>query len=83
MQTSKPPFILLCNRFINQFDFPVINERYRGKRYCVTYGWSAFDYSRTALVKKNVCDPTQVTSAVTSHGIVWQSDVIAYYLKQI
>merc|ERR1740128_1231811 len=47
------------SRFINQFDFPVINERYRGKRYCVTYGWSAFDYSRTALVKKNVCDSTQ------------------------
>merc|ERR1719458_699675 len=47
------------NRYINQFDFPVINEAYRGKEYCIIYGWSAFDYSRTALVKKNVCDSTQ------------------------
>merc|ERR1712203_361013 len=35
------------------------NEAYRGKEYCIIYGWSAFDYSRTALVKKNVCDSTQ------------------------
>jgi len=46
-------------RYVNQFDFPVINEAYRGKEYCVIYGWSAFDYSRTALVKKNICDATQ------------------------
>ena len=28
-------------------------------QYCIIYGWSSFDYSRTALVKKNVCDPTK------------------------
>ena len=37
-------------------DFPTINEDYRGKKYCIAYGLSAFAYSRTALVKKNVCN---------------------------
>jgi len=46
------------SRYIKQFDFPTINEAYRGKEYCIIYGWSAFDYSRTAMVKKNTCDPT-------------------------
>ena len=44
------------SKFINTFDFPTINEKFRGKKYCITYGWSAFAYSRTALVKKNVCN---------------------------
>merc|ERR1719427_1941514 len=44
------------SRFINHFDFPTINEDYRGKAYCYTYGVSAYAYSRTALVKKNVCN---------------------------
>jgi len=47
------------NKFINNFDFPTINEDYRGKSYCIVYGWSAIDYSRQALVKKNVCDSTK------------------------
>lgn len=46
------------SRYINTFDFPMINEAYRGKKYCYLYGVSAFAYSRTALVKKNVCDST-------------------------
>jgi len=46
------------SRHINVFDFPTINEDYRGIQYCIVYGWSALDYSRTALVKKNVCDST-------------------------
>jgi hypothetical protein len=37
----------------------VINEAYRGRHYCIIYGWTAFDYSRMALVKKNVCDPSR------------------------
>jgi len=45
------------NRYINDFDFPTINEAYRGKKYCIVYGVSIFAYSRTALVKKNVCNP--------------------------
>lgn len=45
------------SRYINTFDFPTINEAYRGKKYCYVYGVSAFAYSRTALVKKNVCNP--------------------------
>ena len=28
-------------------------------QYCIIYGWSAYDYSRTALVKKNTCDATK------------------------
>jgi len=44
--------------YINRFDFPTINENYRGRKYCIVYGVSAFDYFRTALVKKNVCDST-------------------------
>ena len=47
------------NTFINNFDFPTINEDYRGMAYCITYGWSAMDYSRMALVKKNVCDSSK------------------------
>ena len=44
------------SKYINAFDFPTINEAYRGKKYCYIYGVSSFAYSRTALVKKNVCD---------------------------
>ena len=47
------------SQWTNHFDFPVINERFRGKKYCYVFGWAAFDYSRIALVKKNVCDGTQ------------------------
>merc|ERR1719277_1125364 len=47
---------LIGSIYINRFDFPTINEEYRGKQYCIIYGLSAFDYSRTALVKKNICD---------------------------
>jgi len=39
----------------NQFDFPTINERYRGVSYCWVYGWVALDYARHTLVKRNVC----------------------------
>jgi len=39
----------------NQFDFPTINENYRGKSYCWVYGWVALDYSRHTLIKRNVC----------------------------
>jgi len=46
-------------RFVNKFDMAVINELYRGREYCVIYGWSSFDYSRNALVKKNVCDSSK------------------------
>merc|ERR1712126_283194 len=54
VKTSTFPNILK-NKYINTFDFPTINEDYRGKKYCYTYGMSAFAYSRTALVKKDVC----------------------------
>ena len=44
------------SRFINTFDFPTINEDYRGRKYCITYGVTAIAYSRVALVKKNLCN---------------------------
>ena len=47
------------SKFINTFDFPTINEEYRGKKYCITYGVTAIAYSRVALVKKNICDSDQ------------------------
>ena len=43
------------SKFINTFDFPTINEEYRGRKYCIVYGMSAIAYSRVALVKKNLC----------------------------
>ena len=46
---------IIQNKFVNTFDFPTINEAYRGKKYCYAYGVSAFALSRIALVKKNVC----------------------------
>ena len=36
-----------------------LNEEYRGKKYCITYGVTAIGYSRVALVKKNICDSDQ------------------------
>jgi len=39
----------------DQFDFPTINEKYRGKEYCWVYGWVALGYSRHSLIKRNVC----------------------------
>ena len=46
---------VICEQPLNTFDFPTINEDYRRKKYCYTYGMNTFAYSRTALVKKNVC----------------------------
>ena len=63
MKTSKVSTTSFQNTiksiFINNFDFPTINEAYRGVAYCWVYGWSAIDYSRMALTKKNVCDSTK------------------------
>ena len=39
----------------DQLDFPTINERYRGRAYCHVWGWTSSNYSRIALVKKNLC----------------------------
>merc|ERR1712168_762207 len=41
--------------FVNMIDYPRINEEFRGREYCFTYGISMIDYTRTALVKKDVC----------------------------
>jgi len=42
--------------FTNHFEFPIVNEEYRGKPYCILYGWTAIQVSRQTLVKKNLCD---------------------------
>jgi len=39
----------------SQFEFPTINENYRGKKYCWVYGWVSIGYSHHTLVKRNVC----------------------------
>merc|ERR1712235_189884 len=36
----------LTEEQFEQFDFPTINEMYRGKEYCWVYGWVALGYSR-------------------------------------
>jgi len=45
------------------FDMPAINEAYRFKKYCFVYGLSVkadgINYSYTALVRKNVCEPNE------------------------
>ncbi len=46
--------------FVNRMDMPVINENFRHKKYCFTYGLSLrsdnVHLSNTTLVKKNVCE---------------------------
>jgi len=42
--------------WITTFDFPTINEKFRGRRYCYAYGVVAIDYAFNALVKKSLCD---------------------------
>jgi len=44
-----PPWIVT-------FDFPTINEKFRGRRYCYAYGVVAIDYAFNALVKKSLCE---------------------------
>ena len=48
--------------FINRFDFPAINEKYRYRRYCVAYGFTikadGVSYANFKIVKKNVCNTT-------------------------
>lgn len=45
--------------FANRFDFPTINERYRSKPHCYTYGvvynTDKKDFLNTAIVKKDLC----------------------------
>ena len=45
--------------FINRLDFPTINENFRSKRYCYTYGivynYDQKDQMNMAVVKKDVC----------------------------
>ena len=44
---------------IDTFDFPTINEAYRGRRYCFAYGVIMLDYSRHQLVKRSLCDSSK------------------------
>ena len=71
---SKSIFLNKVNSvFVNMFDFPIINEQYRGKAYCFAYGISMINYSRTAIVKKDVCG--------TSTDRVWYKE--NHYLSEI
>ena len=51
-------------------DFPTINENYRGKKYCYTYGVSSFSVSRHALVKKNLCNSEEDKVRLTKERIL-------------
>jgi carotenoid cleavage dioxygenase-like enzyme len=61
------------NIFVNMLDFPKINEEYRGLEYCYLYAESIVDYTRTAIVKKNVCDP--------SKDVVWYKE--NHYVSEV
>jgi len=52
---TSPPAAPIPN-WITTFDFPTINEQYRGRRYCYAYGVVAIDYAYMALVKKSLCE---------------------------
>ena len=49
--------------FVNRLDFPVINERYRYKKYCVVYGLTIkadlSSSSNLKLVKQDVCNSSR------------------------
>lgn len=51
-------------KWITTFDFPTINEKFRGKRYCYAYGVVAIDYAFNALVKKSLCGDAAEKDAV-------------------
>lgn len=55
--------------FINLFDIPAINEKYRHLKYCFVYGVSFYmdfkNFAKTALIKKDVCG---------SNDKVWHTD---------
>merc|ERR1712142_825775 len=58
MSTPQPPVGAAGAKippWIVTFDFPTINERFRGRHYCFAYGVVAVDYAFNALVKKNLC----------------------------
>merc|ERR1712002_938124 len=42
VKVFKDDKALDLHRFTNHFEFPTINEEYRGRRYCILYGWSAY-----------------------------------------
>ena len=71
VKTSFFPNIIQ-NKFVNTFDFPTINEDYRGKKYCYAYGVSAFGLSRIALVKKNVCTSEDDKVVINQHYIIFK-----------
>ncbi|XP_045191017.2 beta,beta-carotene 15,15'-dioxygenase-like [Mercenaria mercenaria] len=51
--------------FVNAFDFPTINENYRSKKYCYSYGiaynYDHKDFLHMAIVKKDFCSGNDKT----------------------
>lgn len=47
------------DEYVNHFEFPIINEAYRGRSYCILYGWSMYGYTHMVLTKKNLCNPNE------------------------
>jgi len=54
-----------------QFEFPVINEAYRHKKYCYVYGTSFrhdnVHWASQAIVKKNMCEPNKDVSWIVEN----------------
>lgn len=55
MTTPQAPVSSSIPPWITTFDFPTINEAFRGRRYCYAYGVVAIDYAFNAIVKKSLC----------------------------
>ena len=42
--------------YINQFDFPMINPEYEGRKYNYAYGQAIVEFERQYLIKKDIAD---------------------------
>jgi len=58
----------VAKSFIGEgFDFPTINEAYRGRKYCIVYGWISIDYSVITIIKRNICTGEKLTWHKKNH----------------
>merc|ERR1719412_2446023 len=53
--------------YINQFDFPMINPEYEGKKYRYAYGQAIVEFKRQYLIKKDI--------AHSSNDKVWYQEI--------
>ena len=42
-------------------------QAYRGRNYCIVYGWVCIDYSVITIIKRNICTGEELTWHKTNH----------------